>query len=126
MMTPDPLRTKVSILVLRLKPSSCSVTPIVSSPDGQIGKPVGIHRPGCRLGLGGIRSNRPACPPQTMTQGVFAIASRPTSMRWLASSAIKRSADFLVVGPDDRLLGIVLLGRRPPSVPDREVGEAAT
>jgi CBS domain-containing protein len=126
-MTPDPrtcsIFSTVLEAVLLFRDADCGAVPVIED-----GKPVGILTDrDVALALAEHEENLPDLPvSKIMTQGVFAIAPETDIDTVVSQFGDHRVRRLLVVGPDDRLLGIVSWADIAPYVPDREVGEAVT
>ncbi|WP_406697300.1 CBS domain-containing protein [Singulisphaera sp. Ch08] len=126
-MTPDPrtcsIFSTVLEAVLLFRDADCGAVPVIED-----GKPVGILTDrDVALALSEHEENLPRLPvSKIMTQGVFTIAPETDIDTVVSQFGDHRVRRLLVVGPDDRLLGIVSWADIAPYVPDREVGEAVT
>lgn len=126
-MTPDPRTCSIFSTVLEavlvFRDADCGAVPIIED-----GKPVGILTDrDVALALAEYGEQLPRLPvSKIMTQGVFAIAPETDIDSVVSQFGNQKIRRLLVVGSDDRLVGIVSWADIAPYVPDREVGEAVT
>ncbi|SIO66755.1 CBS domain-containing protein [Singulisphaera sp. GP187] len=126
-MTPAPrtcsIFSTVLEAVLLFRDADCGAVPVIED-----GKPVGILTDrDVALALAEHEENLPDLPVgKIMTQGVFTVAPELDIDTLVGQFGDRRVRRLLVVGADERLLGIVSWADVAPYVPDREVGEAVT